>query len=767
MERNTLRFLCLFAFLIFHNVQLTKAISEECAHECNFDEVCYAGVCVKGYLKDTYDYYGDRLRSNEEYNQKNGYDKGYLDRRNDIPKRVYENREANVDSSEPTLEDRTLIKSLPLKDIYNDYRSELGARRGSTREKSQLPPLSSENWDSIRDEVSEGGDHEEKESSLLPPESDFPKASLSEDGLRKNVMPEVHPDSTLMGNGDEHGDMDNPNGKVMIKGIVKKTEKNIDQGPNPEINYKHVKDFFKSQQASSIVDVPKAVKREEDAKLFNTKFVTVTQGKTDEVDKEEDVSGKDRGTVKISLDKKVTGQDISAQMKDNSYTQESGKQVAKRLNEDGSVKDEVSKRMNVRIISADGEVPEKHDSQAEPKKVTNVQPKYFLVTVTVVGCVTGVILAAVAIYLIMKRYNETKKFKPVTLPGQEAAADYQELCRQLRANQGWDSAPVKSGSGHMEKEKGLLGSAKPPKYTWSEEPVVPNMDISTGHVVLSYMEDHLSNKNRLNKEWEALCNYEAEPSVADLGKQDKNVRKNRYSDVLPYDHNRVSLRETANATGSDYINASFITDHDPRNPAYIATQGPLAHTVSDFWQMVWEQGVVVIVNLTRLSDLGLPQCHRYWPEDGHETYHIYEVHLVSEHIWCDDYLVRSFYLKNLQTSETRTVTQFHFLSWPDLNVPTTPKPLLEFRRKVNKCFRGRSCPIVVHCSGGVGRTGCYILIDLVLNKMMRGAKEIDIAATVEHLRDQRPHMVKTKAQFEFALTAVAEEVNAILQALAK
>lgn len=210
-------------------------------------------------------------------------------------------------------------------------------------------------------------------------------------------------------------------------------------------------------------------------------------------------------------------------------------------------------------------------------------------------------------------------------------------------------------------------------------------------------------------------------------------------------------------------------DHDPKNPSYIATQGPLLQTVPDFWQMVWEQGVVVIVNLTKLSDLGLPQCHRYWPEEQQPivTYRIYEVHLVSEHIWCEDYLVRSFYLKNLQTSETRTVTQFHFLSWPDLNVPSTPKPLLEFRRKVNKCFRGRASPVVVHCSGGVGRTGTYILIDMVLNKMMRGAKEIDIAATVEHLRDQRPSMVKTKAQFEFALTAVAEEVNAILQALAK
>lgn len=122
------------------------------------------------------------------------------------------------------------------------------------------------------------------------------------------------------------------------------------------------------------------------------------------------------------------------------------------------------------------------------------------------------------------------------------------------------------------------------------------------------------------------------------------------------------------------------TDHDPRNPAYIATQGPLPQTTADFWQLVWEQGSVVIVMLTRLTEEGRAMCHRYWPEEGSELYHIYEVHLVSEHFWCDDYLVRSFYLKNLRTCETRTVTQFHFLSWPENSVPYSTKALLEFRR---------------------------------------------------------------------------------------
>ena len=162
---------------------------------------------------------------------------------------------------------------------------------------------------------------------------------------------------------------------------------------------------------------------------------------------------------------------------------------------------------------------------------------------------------------------------------------------------------------------------------------------------------------------------------------------------------------------------------------------------------------------------------------------LFEVHLVSEHVWCEDYLVRSVYLKNTRTGETRTVTQFHFRSWPAHGVPASTKSLLEFRRKVNKSYRGRSCPIVVHCSDGVGRSGTYVLIDMVLNRLSKGlkkckqtavvflivfskgCKEIDIAATLEHIRDQRGGMVQNRQQFEFCLMAVAEEVHAILKAL--
>ncbi|MBZ3875484.1 Receptor-type tyrosine-protein phosphatase N2 [Sciurus carolinensis] len=236
----------------------------------------------------------------------------------------------------------------------------------------------------------------------------------------------------------------------------------------------------------------------------------------------------------------------------------------------------------------------------------------------------------------------------------------------------------------------------------------------------AYMEDHLKNKNRLEKEWEALCAYQAEPSSSLVAQREENLPKNRSLAVLTSaagpapglpvmastaplasqllqtslstlplpgsrdlradDHSRILLKPENSHSNSDYINASPIMDHDPRSPAYIATQGPLPSTVADFWQMVWESGCAVIVMLTPLTESGVRQSHHYWPDEGSSLYHFYEVNLVSEHIWCEDFLVRSFYLKNLQTKETRTVTQFHFLSWYDRGVPSSTGALLDFRR---------------------------------------------------------------------------------------
>ncbi|XP_066497117.1 protein tyrosine phosphatase receptor type Na isoform X2 [Hoplias malabaricus] len=394
-------------------------------------------------------------------------------------------------------------------------------------------------------------------------------------------------------------------------------------------------------------------------------------------------------------------------------------------------------------------------------------------------CVGVVVLVALAIACLRHNARQLASGKLGLGPeaGTETHFDYQELCRQHMAaktsfsrpepggRRGTDTSRVSSVSSQFSDGPQHSPSSHSSTPSWSEEPAQSNMDISTGHMILAYMEDHLKNKDRLLKEWEALCSYQAEPSSVSIAQSERNLEKNRYPDFVPYDHSRVKLKPEINPNREDYINASIIIDHDPRMPAYIATQGPQPHTIADFWQMVWENGCTVIVMITALVEDGEQQCERYWPDEGSSLYNIYEVNLVSEHIWCKDFLVRSFYLKNVQTQETRTLTQFHLLSWPAQGIPTSTRPLLDFRRKVNKCYRGRSCPIIVHCSDGTGRTGTYILIDMVLNRMAKGVKEIDIAATLEHIRDQRPNMVRTKDQFEFALTAVAEEVNAILKAL--
>nr|XP_034491292.1 receptor-type tyrosine-protein phosphatase N2 [Marmota flaviventris] len=436
-------------------------------------------------------------------------------------------------------------------------------------------------------------------------------------------------------------------------------------------------------------------------------------------------------------------------------------------------KDQLEKASGLRILHS-GVGPKSRLTLLPHQGQQEDSTKFILLTFLSVACIMGVLLASSLIYCLRHSSRGKLKEKLSGLGGDQGAdatSAYQELCRQRMAPrppdrpEGPHTSRINSVSSQFSDGPMPSPSARSSTSSWSEEPVQPDMDISTGHMILAYMEDHLKNKHRLEKEWDALCAYQAEPSSSLVAQREENLPKNRSLAVLTYDHSRILLKPENSHSNSDYINASPIMDHDPRNPAYIATQGPLPATVADFWQMVWESGCAVIVMLTPLTENGVRQSHHYWPDEGANLYHFYEVNLVSEHIWCEDFLVRSFYLKNLQTRQTRTVTQFHFLSWYDGGVPSSTGALLDFRRKVNKCYRGRSCPIIVHCSDGAGRSGTYVLIDMVLNKMAKGAKEIDIAATLEHLRDQRPGMVQTKEQFEFALTAVAEEVNAILKAL--
>ncbi|XP_047662497.1 receptor-type tyrosine-protein phosphatase F isoform X6 [Tachysurus fulvidraco] len=232
-----------------------------------------------------------------------------------------------------------------------------------------------------------------------------------------------------------------------------------------------------------------------------------------------------------------------------------------------------------------------------------------------------------------------------------------------------------------------------------------------------------------------------------------NKPKNRYANVIAYDHSRVVLSCVDGVPGSDYINSNYIDGYRKQN-AYIATQGPLPETFSDFWRMVWEQRTNTIIMMTRLEEKSRVKCDQYWPVRGTETYGMIQVTMLDT-VELATYSVRTFALYKNGSSEKREVRQFQFMAWPDHGVPEYPTPILAFLRRVKACNPPDAGPMVVHCSAGVGRTGCLIVIDAMLERM-KHEKTVDIYGHVTCMRSQRNYMVQTEDQYIFIHEALLE-----------
>ncbi|XP_067454111.1 protein tyrosine phosphatase receptor type Fa isoform X7 [Thunnus thynnus] len=232
-----------------------------------------------------------------------------------------------------------------------------------------------------------------------------------------------------------------------------------------------------------------------------------------------------------------------------------------------------------------------------------------------------------------------------------------------------------------------------------------------------------------------------------------NKPKNRYANVIAYDHSRVILTPVDGVPGSDYINANYIDGYRKQN-AYIATQGPLPETLSDFWRMVWEQRTCTVVMMTRLEEKSRVKCDQYWPSRGTETYGMIQVTMLDT-VELATYSVRTFALYKNGSSEKREVRQFQFMAWPDHGVPEYPTPTLAFLRRVKACNPPDAGPMVVHCSAGVGRTGCFIVIEAMLERM-KHEKSVDIYGHVTCMRAQRNYMVQTEDQYIFIHEALLE-----------
>ncbi|XP_041705672.1 tyrosine-protein phosphatase non-receptor type 5 [Coregonus clupeaformis] len=225
------------------------------------------------------------------------------------------------------------------------------------------------------------------------------------------------------------------------------------------------------------------------------------------------------------------------------------------------------------------------------------------------------------------------------------------------------------------------------------------------------------------------------------------VRKNRYKTILPNTHSRVIL-QTADKDEflSTYINANYLQGYGGEERAYIATQGPTVNTVGDFWRMAWQERCPIIVMITNLEEKN-EKCVEYWPEDSviHEGILITVVTVTQE----DDYSLRVFTLKC--DGEERSLRQYWYTSWPDQKTPDKAPPLLELVQEVEQArveAPPTSGPVIVHCSAGIGRTGCFIATS-ILCKQLRSEGVVDILRTTCQLRLDRGGMIQTGEQYQF------------------
>ncbi|XP_036938986.1 receptor-type tyrosine-protein phosphatase F isoform X16 [Acanthopagrus latus] len=353
--------------------------------------------------------------------------------------------------------------------------------------------------------------------------------------------------------------------------------------------------------------------------------------------------------------------------------------------------------------------------------------------------VMGPVLAVVLIIIIVIAILLFKKKRASPLPKDEHSGGVKD---SLLAN---SSDPVEMRRLNYQ-TPGPSSHRCPNTPRMREHPPIPVIDLAD-HIERLKANDGL----RFSQEYESID--PGQQFTWENSNMEVNKPKNRYANVIAYDHSRVVLTSVDAVPGSDYINSNYIDGYRKQN-AYIATQGPLPETLSDFWRMVWEQRSNTIVMMTRLEEKSRVKCDQYWPSRGTETYGMIQVTMLDT-VELATYSVRTFALYKNGSSEKREVRQFQFMAWPDHGVPEYPTPILAFLRRVKACNPPDAGPMVVHCSAGVGRTGCFIVIDAMLERM-KHEKSVDIYGHVTCMRAQRNYMVQTEDQYIFIHEALLE-----------
>ncbi|XP_066094736.1 receptor-type tyrosine-protein phosphatase C isoform X2 [Saccopteryx bilineata] len=301
------------------------------------------------------------------------------------------------------------------------------------------------------------------------------------------------------------------------------------------------------------------------------------------------------------------------------------------------------------------------------------------------------------------------------------------------------------------------------------------VSLSELHPYLSNMKkrDPPSEPSPLEAEFQRLPSYRSW-RTQHIGNQEENKSKNRSSSIIPYDFNRVQLKHELDMSKesehdsdessdddsdteetSKYINASFITSYW-KPEVMIAAQGPLKETIGDFWQMIFQRKVKVIVMLTELKNGDQEACAQYWDE-GKQTFGDVEVELKNTSV-SSVYTLRAFELSHSKRKEPRTVYQYQYSHWKAEELPTEPKELVSMiqdlkqklpsRNSMEGSKHHKAVPLLVHCRDGSQQTGIFCAL---LNLLESAETEdvVDVFQVVKSLRKARPGMVPTFEQYQF------------------
>ncbi|KAJ8667803.1 hypothetical protein QAD02_009466 [Eretmocerus hayati] len=359
-----------------------------------------------------------------------------------------------------------------------------------------------------------------------------------------------------------------------------------------------------------------------------------------------------------------------------------------------------------------------------------IDPKLIIVDdVTTFSLILQISLVLILIIIILlitlcvlHRYS-----KRVQQRGEEIITlrnSFRHLCQSLRGRQ-------------------QLLAATPP-----DMPPIPKNDL-----LQAYLERHKDSDYGFQHEFELLPDRFTDRTTR-ASELRENIYKNRYPDIKCYDQTRVRLSQNDGIIGSDYINANFVLGYKERKK-FICAQGPMENTVCDYWRMIWEQHLELVLMLTNLEEYSKTKCAKYWPDKSEmKNFDDISVEHVNEHQF-SDYVVRELKMTRSGERDSRKIVQYHFLVWKDFMAPEHPSAILRFIKRVNEAYSLEKGPILVHCSAGVGRTGTLVALDSLMQQLTEEG-QVSIFNTVCDLRHQRNFLVQSLKQYIFIYRALME-----------